>query len=161
MVQAQQHHIGVAIEIPEPYGSQLVAVRRQVGDPQAERVPAHITLLPPTLVEDSSVEAVCEHLESAAASLEPFTMILRGTGTFRPISEVVFVAIAAGIAECEQLETRVRRGILTQELRFNYHPHVTIAHDLPDYTLADAFASLENFVAQFRDDKLDIYTYND
>jgi len=161
MTGPRQHHIGVAIEIPEPYGSELVAVRQRVGDPQAEKVPAHVTLLPPTMLDDACVDAVCDHLNEAAAAQAPFTMLLRGTGTFRPISEVVFVAIAAGIAECEQLERRVRSGILKQDLRFNYHPHVTIAHDIPSANLDEAFKSMAEFEAEFEVAKFTLYTYTD
>src|SRR5690625_3410388 len=88
-------------------------------------------------------------------------MLLRGTGTFRPISEVVFVAIAAGIAECEQLERRVRGGILKQDLRFNYHPHLTIAHDLPSANLDEASKSMAEFEAEVEGAKLTLYTYTD
>lgn len=158
---SRAHHIGVAIEIPEPFGSQLVAARRRVGDPQAAKVPAHVTLLPPTLLNDTHLDAVQNHLQQAAAAQEPFSMLLRGTGTFRPVSEVVFVAIAAGIAECEQLEKRVRTGILAQELQFNYHPHVTIAHDIPTCALDEAFESMADFEAQFQVAHFTLYTYTD
>jgi len=156
-----QHHIGVAIEIPEPFGSRLTAARKRVKDPQAAKVPAHVTLLPPTLLDDERVGEVCAHLQQAATQQDPFTVLLRGTGTFRPISEVVFVSLAVGIAECEQLEARVRSGILHQELRFNYHPHVTIAHDVPTEQLDEAFSMMSDFEAEFVVDKFTLYTYTD
>jgi|SRR5699024_6384388 len=153
-----ERNIGVAIEIPEPFGQTLVDKRRAVGDLQAEKVPAHVTLLPPTAIEDADLPAVCDHLEKAATSLSDFTMILRGTGTFRPVSEVVFVVVAAGIAECELLESRVRSEILYQDLRFNYHPHVTIAHDVPTAALDRAFEDLAQFEARFVVDSFFLYT---
>lgn len=158
---ATQHHIGVAIEIPEPFGSQLVHARERVQDPQAAKVPAHVTLLPPTLLDDACLNAVCAHLERAAAAQEPFTMLLRGTGTFRPVSEVVFVSLAMGIAECEQLEERVRSDVLHQDLRFNYHPHVTIAHNVPTAQLDMAFEMMADFEAEFLVEKFTLYTYTD
>ena len=39
-------------------------------------------------------------------------MRLRGTGTFRPVSPVVFVNVAEGISRCELLADAVRRGPL-------------------------------------------------
>src|SRR5699024_11229497 len=105
-----ERNIGVAIEIPEPFGQTLVDKRRAVGDLQAGKVPAHVTLLPPTAVEDADLPAVCDHLEKAATSVSEFTMSLRGTGTVRPVSEVGFVVVAAGMAGCEVLECRVRSG---------------------------------------------------
>lgn len=161
MGQAQECHIGVAIEIPEPYGSELIATRRNLQDPQAEKVPAHVTLLPPMQLDYADISAVQAHLKHAAAAQDPFKMLLRGTGTFRPVSEVVFVAIAAGIAECEYLESRVRTGILYQELQFNYHPHVTIAHNVSPAKLDEAFTKMANFEAEFVVEKFTLYTYSE
>lgn len=161
MSSPQHHHIGVAIEIPEPFGSRLEAARKSVSDPQAGKVPAHVTLLPPTLLPDDRIGMVCDHLEHAAAQLDPFKILLRGTGTFRPVSQVVFVALAAGISECEQLEECIRSGILRQDLRFNYHPHVTIAHDVSSADLDRAFESMAGFEAEFLVDRFTLYTYTD
>ena len=40
---------------------------------------------------------------AVASAHQPFTVHLRGTGTFRPITEVVFVTLAIGISDCERL----------------------------------------------------------
>jgi 2'-5' RNA ligase len=90
-----------------------------------------------------------DHLAAAAAAHRPFEIHLSGTGTFRPVSDVVFVVVAAGIAQCEQLEARVRSGPLARETRFPYHPHVTVAHDIPDEGLDRAYAGLADFDARF------------
>src|SRR4030081_1096212 len=94
--------IGVAVGIPEPWGSQLDEHRAASGDPLAALIPAHLTLLGPTEVDAApAVSAKSEgHLASVAASHAPFALHLRGTGTFRPVTQVVFVAVAAGITEC-------------------------------------------------------------
>lgn len=123
--------IGVAIGIPEPWGSELVRHRIEAGDPLAEQVPPHVTLLPPTEVDSEGLRAVEEHLRAVAARHRPFDLHLRGTGTFRPVTDVVFVVVARGISECELLQADVRGGPLVRELHFPYHPHVTVAHDVP------------------------------
>jgi len=113
-------------------------------------VPPHVTLLPPTLVRPDLLPAVERHLERAAAVSDPFEMHLSGTGTFRPVSDVVFVVVAAGIAQCEQLERAVRSGPLDRKTRFPYHPHVTVAHDIEPEGLDAAYAGLAGFTARFR-----------
>ncbi len=35
------------------------------------------------------------------------------------------------------------------ELTYPYHPHVTVAHDLPDDVLDRAFSQLADYAAQF------------
>jgi 2'-5' RNA ligase len=41
-----------------------------------------------------------EHLRKVALAEQPFELHLRGTGTFRPVSPVVFVQLAQGIGDC-------------------------------------------------------------
>jgi|SRR5215207_8933004 len=142
--------IGVAIGIPEPWGNQLVQHRIKAGDPLAESVPPHVTLLPPTEIDSADLPVIEEHLRTVAAKHRPFDLHLRGTGTFRPVTDVVFVVVARGISECEMLETDVRGGPLVRELHFPYHPHVTVAHDVPAAQLDAAYERLAGFDAQFR-----------
>src|SRR5690606_21371766 len=98
-----QRRIGVAIQVPEPFSTQLQEARVRSGDPLARAIPPHITLLGPTVVEPDELGTVVDHLAKVAGRHEPFPVLLRGTGTFRPVSPVVFVQVAAGISECEQL----------------------------------------------------------
>ena len=141
--------LGVAISVPTPWREELTAWRERVGDPAAARVPPHITLLPPTQVPAGAMPAIEEHLAATAAGFPAFEIHLSGTGTFRPVSDVVFVVVAAGIAQCEQLEARVRSGPLARETRFPYHPHITVAHDIPDAGLDRAYEGLAEFDARF------------
>ncbi len=131
--------IGVAIPIPEPYGTELQGVRESYGDPLARSIPTHITLLPPSDVAGDDLETIDKHLRTIAESEEPFDIHLRGTGTFHPVSPVVFVSVVLGISDCERVESRVRSGPLARELAWPYHPHVTVAHDLPHAVLMQAF----------------------
>jgi 2'-5' RNA ligase len=141
--------IGVAVAIPDPWGEELQRWRESLGDPLATRIPTHVTLLPPTQVAVEAMPAVEAHLMAVARRQQPFTMHLRGTATFRPVSPVVFVQLVQGISDCERVEAAVRSGPLKRELSFNYHPHVTIAHDLPDAVLDEAFTQLSGFEARF------------
>ena len=142
--------IGVAIDIPEPWGEQLTRRRAAAGDAQAAWTPAHVTLLGPTQVATDTLPAVEKHLEAVAAGRRPFTIHLRGTGTFRPITEVVFVTLAAGISECELLvEAITAADGVNRDSRFPYHPHVTIAQDVPPEALDAAFDDLAGFSAKF------------
>jgi 2'-5' RNA ligase len=141
--------IGVAIPIPDPYGGELQRWRKSFGDPLAEAIPTHITLLPPTLVADDALDELEAHLRAVATADRPFSIHLRGTATFRPVSPVVFVALAEGIGDCERLERAVIAGPLKAERRFPYHPHVTVAHDLAGPVLDRAFKELADYDARF------------
>lgn len=152
--------IGVAIPVPKPWGPRLDAARARTGDPEAAHVPSHVTLLGPTEIDPNRLEAVEKHLAVAATGVRPFPMHLRGTGTFRPITEVVFVSVVAGIGECEKLEAAVRSGPLTKELTYPYHPHVTVAHGVEPAALDTVFAELSEFEARFEVSGFVLYTHD-
>jgi 2'-5' RNA ligase len=141
--------IGVAIPIPDPHGSYLQSRRASFGDPLAHAIPTHITLLPPTEVEDAAMDGIRRHLLNVARTERPFPIRLRGSGTFRPVSPVVFVALAEGIGGCERVQAKVLSGPLARPLPFPYHPHVTIAHHLPDDVMDRAFKELAGYAADF------------
>jgi 2'-5' RNA ligase len=147
---SDQTLVGVAIAIPQPHATVLANWRRSVGDPAAELVFPHVTLLPPTAVPAHAMPEVEEHLAEAAAAHHPFVMHLSGTGTFRPLSPVVFIQIATGVSDCEVLERQIRCGVLARELEFPYHPHVTVAQGISDDGLDEAYDGLSGFVARFR-----------
>jgi 2'-5' RNA ligase len=150
--------LGVAIAIPQPHASVLAKWRREVGDPVADLVFPHVTLLPPTPVRPEAIAEVEEHLAMAAAAHHPFVMHLSGTGTFRPMSQVVFIQVATGVADCEVLERTIRSGPLARELAFPYHPHVTVAMDIDDERLDDAYEGLAGFVARFSVDNFVLFS---
>ncbi|PVU83598.1 phosphoesterase [Cellulomonas sp. WB94] len=157
----EQLRIGVAVTVPQPYSATLQAARGRVGDPAAPSIPPHITLLGPTAVEPGDLAAVERHLEEVASHHRPFVLRLRGTGTFRPVSPVVFVQVVEGIAGCEALERHIRTGPLEQGLRFNYHPHVTVAHEVSEAALDLAFVELSRFDATFVVHAFHSYEYGD
>ncbi len=144
-----ERHIGVAVDIPEPYNSELQTWRERLGDPNAKRIVPHVTLLPPTSVWPDQLSDIEEHLRQVAARNSPFEIHLRGSATFRPVSPVVFVPLVVGIAECERLQAQVRSGPLARDVKFPYHPHVTVAHDVPEDGLDRAFEALTSYDARF------------
>jgi 2'-5' RNA ligase len=153
--------LGVALPVPEPWGAQLQEYRVLLGDEAAVGIPTHITLSPPRVVDDATLPVVERHLARCGGGLAPFRVQLRGTGTFRPVSPVVFVNVVRGISECEQLAMRVRQGPLSVEAEFPYHPHVTVAHHLGDDLLDRAFDEVAGFDASFVVDFFRLYVHLD
>lgn len=158
---ASSRDIGVAIGIPEPFRSELQAWRERLGDPNALFIVPHVTLLAPTAVPDDQLGEITDHLADVAAGGTPFRIRLRGSGTFRPLSPVVFVALAMGISSCEVLQEAVRSGPLARPLRFGYHPHVTVAHDIDEEGLDRAREALSDYEASFDVDGFGLYERGD
>jgi 2'-5' RNA ligase len=142
--------------VPSPLGERLLQVRRDCGDPQAEAFPPHITVIPPALIARAALPDVLKRIEAATASCERFTVRLRGAGTFRPVSPVVFARLAEGFEACQAFETQVRSAVGPLEPRFPYHPHVTVAQDAPDTELDQAEHAIGDLDARFEAAVLDV-----
>ena len=152
--------IGVAVSIPEPWASELQDYRTGL-DPSAALIPAHITLVPPTVVDQDDVAEVENHLSKVAEASPRFRVHLRGTGTFRPVSPVVFVSLVEGISRTEQLAAAVRSGPLDVDVEYPYHPHVTIAHHVSEENLDRAFSDLSDFDSEFEVARFHLYVHDE
>ncbi|MFC3578381.1 2'-5' RNA ligase family protein [Streptomyces yaanensis] len=143
--------IGVSIAVPEPHGSLLQELRAGFGDAAAHGIPTHVTLLPPTEVDASELPAIEAHLTGVAAAGRPFPMRLSGTGTFRPLSPVVYVQVVEGAEACAWLQKKVRddSGPVARELVFPYHPHVTVAHGIDEAAMDRAYEELADYAAEW------------
>jgi 2'-5' RNA ligase len=152
--------IGVSIAVPEPWGSRLQEFRVSNGDMQGAAIPTHITLVPPVEIDQGLMGEVERHLETVAVTSASYRVHLRGSGTFRPVSPVVFVSVVEGISPTEQLAKACRRGPLQVRLDFPYHPHVTVAHVADDHLLDRAFEELSAFECAFTVDGFHLYVHD-
>ena len=99
-------HHGVAVTVPEPWSTTLQQAREDFGDPMASAIPPHVTLLPPTAIGPEAMDAFLEHLVAVTTAAGPFDMVLSGTGTFRPVSPVVFYPPSTSRSRCGSRPTR-------------------------------------------------------
>ncbi|MGZ5400485.1 MAG: 2'-5' RNA ligase family protein [Nocardioides sp.] len=153
--------IGVAIALPEPWASDLQDYRSALGDETATLIPTHITLVPPVDLTEAQIGTAESHLAEVSAASEPFRIHLRGTGSFRPVSPVVFVSVVEGISPCETLAERVRQGPLAVPLQFPFHPHVTVAHHMPEDVMDRAFDELAGFDCTFEASQFQLYRHDE
>src|SRR5690606_12322239 len=98
-----QARSGGARRIAPPSPPVRSSVRAEVGDPLARAIPPYVTLLGPTVLDRDRMPEVTDHLAEVAGSFAPFVMGLKGAGTFRPVSPVVFVNLVRGWDECAAL----------------------------------------------------------
>lgn len=153
--------MGVAIAVPEPHGSLLREMRAAFGDQLARTVPSHVTLLPPLEVDVNELDEICARLDKAAGAVPAFRLRLRGTGTFRPVSPVVYVSVNAGYVATEVLAGQLRQAIGAPLAEFPFHPHVTVAHHLDDAALDHADDALRDFACEFEVEEFALYLHDD
>ena len=153
--------ISVSIAVAAPFAGELQRLRASFGDPSARSIPTHVTLLSPTEIADEEGSEIHEHLQQVADAQQPFTMLLRSTGTFRPVSPVVFVQVAGGISACERIEQAIRTGPMKRDVQFYYHPHVTIAHHVVEEAMDRAFNELASYECSFEVTAFDLFEQGD
>ncbi len=149
--------LGVVLTIPDPWGVDLQERRAGYGDTVAWTIPTHVTLLPPTQVPRRRLASVDDHLREVAGRHRRFSLGLHGADTFRPVTQTSFVAVAEGADTCRRLADEVRSGPLRRQLPFAYHPHVTMAMDLPDAVHDEVESDLADYSLRFEVSTLDRY----
>jgi 2'-5' RNA ligase len=123
-----------ALLVPEPFATEIDGLRRALGE-SLERVPPHITLVPPVNVRVEDLGAVFALLRSSsAAATESFTVTVGPAVTFHPVNPVVYLAVTGdGVDELRALRERVCTGPFGRPLTYDFVPHVTVVeHTTPD-----------------------------
>ncbi|RKQ34096.1 2'-5' RNA ligase family protein [Kocuria tytonis] len=148
-------YAGVVIRLPDPVGRELQDWRESFGDEQAGTVPAHITLMISALEENW--DDLLAHVRAVAARWEPFHVEIHGTGTFRPVTPVVYLRLERGSEQCAALHRELRSHRMESASPFEYHPHVTLAHGTSDEVLDRAQQMLRAYRAAFLVDRIHLY----
>lgn len=100
------------------------------------RAKAHVTILPPRPLVCSSEEAWRE-LSERLQDVAEFRVELGEVEVF-PVTQVVYLSVLAGGLELKRLHSALDAGRLWFQEPFEYHPHVTLAQDLDNGTVAAA-----------------------
>lgn len=155
----QAGSLGVIISLPAALAQELSARRADYGGAEAAVVPPHITLVSGRA--SGPWEAAAKHVRAVAALTEPFRISLRGTGSFAPVSQVVFLRVDEGALQCAQLHRELLRGPIEHLLAYDFHPHLTVAHDLDAAVMDNAKAQLADFAAEFEVNSIGLFDYLD
>ena len=143
-----RHRLGVIAPLPEPLGIHVQAWRRALGDPAAERIVPHLTLVPPQTVAERDLARAVALVERAAAEAVPFLVELDGSATFLPGSPAAYLVVREGGPALADLEAALRDSPLERRTH-PFHPHVTITQDLPAERVEAAARELAGFHAAF------------
>ena len=115
-----------------PLAEYLTRLRRElVPDCEAQ---AHLTILPPRPIEGAAENAAREVAQNLQ-EFGPIRVELGGVEIFAE-SRVIFLSVTAGHQELERMHDALNVGGVAFEEPFPYHPHITLAQDLPAETLA-------------------------
>jgi len=113
--------------IPDPLARFLDDLRLELTPGCSPR--AHVTVLPPRPLHEDVKDAV-QLIVDECRNLPPFRV---EPGNIRVFAEsnVVYLDIVRGIEELREFYLALNRGPLAYKESFPYHPHITIAQNIP------------------------------
>lgn len=120
--------------IPDPLGGFLDDLRRNLA-PECNPH-AHVTLMPPRPLSGPPDEA-WKQIHEYTKSLPAFPLQATGIGVF-PETHVIYIELGMGREQLLELHAALNRGPLHFAEPFEYHPHITLAQELPLEAVAGA-----------------------
>jgi len=97
---------------------------------------AHVSLLPPRpLAVDWQVAS--EQVRAVIDPWAPFEIELTGIEIF-PVTDVIYIEVGHGASDLRRMHLAMNTGSLEFQDPFPYHPHITLAQELPPEKVASA-----------------------
>ena len=131
--------------LPAPAGTEVDVLRRAVGAGDVERLPAHLTLVPPVNVRDDEMDSALHLLRDAAARTKPFRLVLGPPRTFLPTNPVLYLEVGGDVPAVDGLRDRIFRPPLERTLTWPFQPHVTLLDGGPEERIRAAVEALADW----------------
>ena len=134
-----------ALLVPTPFAREIEGLRRALGE-SLERVPPHLTIVPPINVREEQAGEVFALHRRAAADIAPITVTLGPATTFHPVNPVVYLDVTgADVASIRALRTAVSVGVLDRKVDHEFVPHVTLVESTTPARIEAALVALADY----------------
>jgi 2'-5' RNA ligase len=107
-----------------PVGEFVENLRRELH-PALPHLAAHLTLLPPRLLQGTE-DAALQVLARICGQTEPFEVTLGDMGTFVPATPTVYIRVALAASRLRDLHDRLNTQVLAFAEEWPYTPHLTV-----------------------------------
>jgi len=124
----------LVIYIPDPLGRFLDDLRRELVPDSNPH--AHVSVLPPRPLE-VSWQVASDEARNLMDGWSPFEVELTSIQVF-PVTQVVYIEVGAGALELRRMHAAMNRTSLAFREPFPYHPHITVAQEIPHAGVPDA-----------------------
>ena len=120
--------------IKSPVGEFVENLRRDLH-PELPHLAAHLTLLPPRLLQ-ASEGAALQQLARICGNAEPFEVVLGDMASFVPSTPTVYIHVAYGASRLCELHQQLNQQSLAFCEEWPYIPHLTVVK-MPDIQAAE------------------------
>jgi 2'-5' RNA ligase superfamily len=132
--------------IPDPLGDFLDRLRLELIPGCAPH--AHVTLLPPRPLRASQHDA-WEQVCDAAQHVPGFDLEAGRLSVF-PVTNVVYLEIGLGRETLVYLHNQLNKTAFAYDEPFSYHPHITLAQEIPVDLVTDVTELARRRWAEYR-----------
>jgi 2'-5' RNA ligase len=152
---ATKRRLGAALLLDPPISDAIDGLRRGVGDPALDRIPPHITLVPPVNIRGEHLGAALARIRAAAATQPgPLHLTLGPPATFWPDNPVLYLEVGGDLEALQSLRDATFVPPLQRKLSWPWVPHVTLADSADPDRIAAAVAALDRFAVVIAIDRL-------
>lgn len=124
-----------------PLSEYLTRLRRELV-PECE-AKAHLTILPPRPIQGPVDDAV-RNLAQGVQEFSPVYVELGAVEMFAE-SRVIYVSVTMGRVELERMHDALNTAAVAFDEPFPYHPHITLAQDIPSDSIASVLERARHF----------------
>ena len=136
-----------ALLVPEPTAREIDGLRRALGE-DLDRVPPHLTLVPPVNVRVDELGVALGVLRRAAAAMEPITVTLGPAVTFHPVNPVVYLEVGGDVDAVRRVRETVFVPPLERSISHDFVPHVTLVESTTPERIDAALVALRDYVVE-------------
>jgi 2'-5' RNA ligase len=134
----QKHRYALVGYLKNAAGEFVETLRRELH-PDLPQLAAHLTILPPRLLQGTE-DAALKLLEKICGQEEPFEVTLGAVETFVPVTPTIFIGVDAFASRMSDLHQKLNTEVLQYQEDWPYIPHLTIAKMHAEQAARDAFA---------------------
>ncbi len=141
-------HYALVAYVRAPAGEFVERLRCELH-PNLPPFPAHITILPPRILQGTEPEARAT-LEEVCRGASPFEIVMGEVETFVPVTSTVFIRVAHAAYRMRELHDQLNSNALRADEEWPYMPHMTIAKMQDIDKAQEAFRIAQERWSQYR-----------
>ena len=145
--QMQRPRYALVAYLKNAAGGFVENLRRELH-PDLPHLAAHLTILPPRILQGSESSAL-QVLERICGSEEPFEVTLGDVETFVPVTPTVYIRVQGAASQMTELHSKLNTEALAYEEQWPYIPHLTIVKMSSEKPAQTAFETARERWAQY------------
>jgi 2'-5' RNA ligase len=117
-------------------------LRRSVGADDLDRIPPHITLVPPIDLTADQIDQLWPSVAEVAGKYGHLQLVIGPSATFAPRTMTIHLAVDGDLETLGCLVDELRVDPLPHRRRWPFVPHVTLREDAPAELIEQSLRSL-------------------